>query len=211
MFVYHRDPTEVFTSILAIFLVFPIHEWAHAYVAYLLGDYTAKYEGRMSINPMRHLTLWGSLSLILFGFGWAKPVPINPYNLVKIRDKKVGFTLCALAGPAANFLMAIICMIIYKLLLFHNGTIFLTLMFKYLIEINVSLMVFNLLPIPPLDGSRIWSVFLKDETYNKLLMNEQKIVIIVLILLFFGILEVPLKFLAGIVFNLIDLVTWFIR
>ena len=206
-----NDPVEYFATILAVFLVLPIHEWAHAYTAYLLGDKTAKWEGRMSINPMRHLTLIGSISLFLCGFGWAKPVPINPYNLKKIQDPKVGFAICAMAGPIANFIMAILLTIVYKIIYLYFGYNFFYMVVYYLAIINVSLMVINLLPIPPLDGSRIWSLFLKDETYNKLLINEQKIILVVFVLIITGVLNVPLNFLTSLVFKFVDMLTWFIK
>ena len=201
---------QYFVSMLAVVLVLPIHEWAHAYAAYLLGDHTAKWEGRLSINPAHHLSLWGSLCLILFGFGWAKPVPINPYNFTKIENKKLGFAICAFAGPFANFLMGILYTIIYKFILVFHGSVLFYNMFRYLAVINIYLMVFNLLPVPPLDGSRFWSVFLSDETYNKLMLNEAKITIIVFVLLFFRILDIPLEILSNIILGFIDLITKFI-
>lgn len=206
-----NDPIEYFATILAVFLVLPIHEWAHAYTAYLLGDKTAKWEGRMSINPMRHLTLTGSICLFFFGFGWAKPVPINPYNLKKIQDPKVGFAICAMAGPIANFIMALLLTVIDKVIYIYFGDNFLYMVIYYLVIINISLMVFNLLPVPPLDGSRIWSLFLSDETYNKLLINERKITFIIFILIATHALDIPLRFLASLVFRFINMLTWFIK
>lgn len=210
MFV-NRDPILYLSSMLAIFLILPIHEWAHAYTAYLLGDHTAKWEGRLSINPMRHLSLWGSICLLCFGFGWAKPVPINPYNLTKVKDPKIGFAICSLAGPISNFLMAVILNIIFKILQYTNiSGVFLSIIY-HCVLINIYLMVFNLLPIPPLDGSRIWGLFLKEETYNKLLINEHKIIFIIYILLFTGVLSLPLNLLSNIVLWFINLITWFIK
>lgn len=205
------NPMEYFSTILAVFLVLPIHEWAHAYTAYLLGDHTAKWEGRLSINPFRHLTLWGSLCLFLFRFGWAKPVPINPYNLHKAKNPKVGFAICAIAGPMANFFMALLIMILYKILLHYGCWNFFLLLASNLVMININLMVFNFLPIPPLDGSRIWSIFLSDEVYNKLLINEPKIILVVYILLLSGLLTIPLEFLSSIVLWLINILTCFIK
>ncbi len=202
---------SVFTAMLATFLVLPVHEWAHAYMAYLLGDHTAKWEGRLSLNPMRHLTLWGSICLICLGFGWAKPVPINPYNLTKIKDKKVGFAICAMAGPLANFVMGWFFTVLFKLLRIFNAPIFFANLSQYLVLINIHLMVFNLLPIPPLDGSRFWSIFLKDETYNKLLINEQKITILIFVLLFTGLLSIPLNFFSKLIVSFLNLITWFVR
>lgn len=207
----NRDPILYFSSILAVFLFLPIHEWAHAYAAYLLGDHTAKWDGRMTLNPMRHLSLWGTICLLCFGFGWAKPVPINPYNLTKAKDPKTGFAICSLAGPASNFFMAVILNIILKILYHTNISPYFLSVLLWSIRINVYLMVFNLLPIPPLDGSRIWGLFLKEGTYHKLLLNEHKIIFIVYILLFTGILSLPLKLLSDLVLWIINLITWFIK
>lgn len=206
----HRDPTQYFYAMVAIFLVLPVHEWAHAYTAYLLGDHTARFQGRMTLDPTKHLTLMGSICAIFFGFGWAKPVPINPYNFTQIKDRKLGFAICALAGPMANFLMGLIFTIIYKLLILINAPYLFIRFAVFLVQINISLMVFNFLPVPPLDGSRIWSMFLKDETYNKLLMNEQKITLVIFLFLFTGLLNIPLSFLTRIVIKFLDLLTWFI-
>ena len=209
---YATNFYQYLSRILALFIVLPIHESAHALMAYWLGDKTAKWEGRLSLNPMRHLSLWGSLALILIGFGWANPVPINCYNFKKVKDPKVGFALCALAGPLANFLLAIVTMIIFKILLVYGfKNAFLTNLLLQLTLISIYLMVFNLLPIPPLDGSRILSVFLKDETYHKLLMYENIIMIAVFFLISTRILSEPIMFMSHMVISFIDLITWFIK
>lgn len=151
-------------TIIGFILAIMIHESAHAYVADQLGDPTARYEGRISLNPLRHIDMIGSIivpGLLLltgtgFVFGWAKPVPINPYNFRKpIRDR----LLVALAGPVSNFLTACVFALVYRLL--PGGTNLPTL-FISIITINLVLMMFNLIPIPPLDGSAILPYVFKN-------------------------------------------------
>lgn len=137
-------------SIVALVLAVTFHEFAHAAVALTLGDWTAKALGRVSLNPIRHLDLFGSLSFLLVGFGWGKPVPINPYNM-KAVSPLVGAAIAALAGPASNVLFAILATIPIRLGLLSGGTME-ALFIQQLILVNITLAAFNFLPIPPLDG-----------------------------------------------------------
>lgn len=132
-----------------------MHEWAHAYVAYKLGDPTARNLGRMTLNPIAHFDLFGFISLALIGFGWAKPVPINPSNFKHFKRDDI---LVSLAGITANLIMAMLFMLLYLALVSFTGLVqnevFHGIM-QSIIIINLSLMVFNLIPIYPLDGSHI--------------------------------------------------------
>lgn len=143
--------------ILALLIGITIHESAHAYVANKLGDGTAKAEGRISLNPLNHLDIWGSLFLLFAGFGWGKPVPINSHNL---SNPKIDNLKISLAGPLSNLIVAILFGLLFRLLPLNEivGTIF-----YMIIQINLTLMIFNLIPIPPLDGSNILSGLLPDE------------------------------------------------
>ena len=183
----------IFSLIILLFSVI-IHELAHGYVAASLGDPTAKYAGRLTLNPLKHLDLFGSIILPLllfiagspFLFGWAKPVPINPYNFT---DKKYGELKVSIAGPASNFLLAIIFGLILR---FIPAGIILSdpgvgMAMSYIISINIWLAVFNLIPIPPLDGSWILFSFLPERMQNiKVLLKQYGIVILVLLILFGG-------------------------
>lgn len=192
-----------------LLVVFPVHEMAHGFAAYLLGDKTAKYQGRLTMNPLAHMDPFGSLMMLLVGVGYAKPVPVNPYNF---KNRKAGMALTALAGPLSNLLMAILSVGLYRvlyrvLIIFVSDGWTLTLLRMGLVElfasINIRLAMFNLLPIPPLDGFRIISYVLPDKWVFMVNRYQQVITLVVLVVVFTGILDVPLNFLHNAVYGLI--------
>lgn len=191
----------------------PIHESAHAWMAFLLGDDTARRNGRLTMNPFRHLDLWGSLLLIFVGFGWAKPVPINPRKFKKPRRD---MALSAAAGPLSNILMALVLMIVYKVISYTGDTpalrytpwvLQLLDILLIMLTINLYLAVFNLLPIPPLDGAKLFGAVLPDRIYFTVMRYERYIMIALFILMFMGFLAPVLETLAGHLFSFLDQIT----
>jgi Zn-dependent protease len=162
------SPAIAVAWVIAIFASLTVHEFSHALVASLRGDRTAEREGRLTLNPLAHLDPLGFIMLLVVGFGWAKPVPYNPYNL---KDPKWDSVAVALAGPASNFLVALVCGLLLRSLIttgavaaFNLLPIFLFL----LVLLNLFLMVFNLLPIVPLDGSRLFFALFSHPKYARL-------------------------------------------
>lgn len=152
------DPDYLIALAILYLTSFPIHEWAHAWAAYQLGDDTAALQGRLTINPLAHLDPLGALSLVFFGYGWGKPVPVNPYRLRG--NMRTSEALVAAAGPFSNLVLAMLGAIPFRLgwLNIYSGSASVISLPNILIQfvaINLSLMVFNLIPIPPLDGSRV--------------------------------------------------------
>lgn len=142
-----------FIMILAIVYALTIHEFAHALAATYMGDDTAKYSGRLSLNPLMHMEIMGTLMLLFAGFGWGKPVPVNVYNL---RFRRWGEALVSLAGPISNFLSVALFIVIIRFVVGFVSPDSLVLVFlAYLVLVNLILGVFNLIPIPPLDGSKL--------------------------------------------------------
>ena len=190
------------TRLLIIFFVLPVHECAHGWAAERLGDHTAREQGRLTLNPMAHLDPFGALFLVLFGFGWAKPVPVNPFYF---KNRKSGMALTALAGPLSNLLMALISAVVFNAcIVFLPAAFFATTgyqilyyFFSAMIVINISLAVFNLIPIPPLDGSRIFSAILPEKWVNSIARYERFIFWGLAVVLFSGILDPVLDFLNG--------------
>lgn len=172
----------VIYSALLISLI--LHENAHGVAALYMGDTTAKDSGRLSLNPLKHLSLLGTLSLFIFRFGWAKPVPINPYNF---RKRKLGDFLVSISGILTNFLLAFIFLAIFDFIILKvDANPYLVLFIKSMVQYNVLLGVFNLIPLPPLDGSKIVMTFLPEKITYKLLSVERYTNMILIALIFTG-------------------------
>ena len=191
---------------IVVLIAIPFHEAAHALVSHWLGDDTALRAGRLSLNPMRHFDPLGALCMLIGGVGWARPVGINPRNY---RNPKVGMAISAAAGPVSNFLLAWLSMILYKVVLYSGlaGRVSPLAMFLYdMVVMNLSLAVFNRIPVPPFDGSRIVLLFLPERLYFKAMRYERYIMLAVLALVFLGALNVPLSVAVNFLWNrLVDL------
>lgn len=189
-------------SIIPSVVCITLHELSHGLVAYRLGDDTAKRAGRLSLNPLKHLDIMGLLMLVVFHVGWAKPVPVNMF---RFRNPKRGMAVTALAGPVSNVLSALVAMFLYGVLFiplgFSNvGSYFLT-MIELTAYISLGLAVFNLLPISPLDGSKVLFSVMRDESYYKLMRYEKFGSLILVALVATGVLGKPLSAAIDWLFN----------
>lgn len=179
---------DMFIWLPAILIALTFHEYAHALVADRLGDSTPYYQGRLTLNPLPHIDWIGFLMLMIFRFGWAKPVQVNPYNF-KNTDVKKGMMLVSLAGPAMNILLAFIGMILLRFLSpyqYDENVIMLIRLVQPLVQINLILAAFNLIPIPPLDGSKILAGLLPNSGANFIYSMEQYGPLFLLLLIFTG-------------------------
>ena len=185
--------TDMLMRVLPALICITLHELAHGYAAYRMGDPTAKRAGRLTLNPIRHIDPMGLLSMVVFRFGWARPVPVNMYYF---RNPRRGMALTALAGPGCNVLLGALFLFIYGLSfpLYAAGKgSFLAELCYVSAYLSFSLAVFNLLPVPPLDGSKVLFAVLSEESYRKLMRYERYGMFLLLLLLWSDILALPLR------------------
>ena len=193
---------QLLSVLFVIIFILPLHEFAHGFIAVKLGDDTPKWDKRLTLNPLASLDPFGSLALLLFGFGWAKPVQVNPRNF---KNPKRDMAIVALAGPLSNLLAAMVGMLIFMPFIlfapYNEFTLFLVYFFEYYIIVNIGLAVFNLIPIPPLDGSKILMAFLSDKILRYYFQYQQIITMVLFVVLFTGVLSTPLNYLENLIFN----------
>lgn len=190
----------------AAFLTIVLHEISHGYTAFLLGDRTAKNAGRLTLNPIKHIDIIGLISMIIFGFGWAKPVPVNAYYF---KNRKRDMAITALAGPVSNLILALLGLLICRLIILipiGSEIIFqiLNALFTFFVifaQLNVGLAVFNLIPIPPLDGSKVLNSLLPERVYFKIMQYEQFGFLLLLVLLNIPAFELLIGIVRGWIFS----------
>ena len=176
--------TSMAATLLAVLLAITLHELAHGYAAYCLGDNTAKAAGRLTLNPISHLDPIGALMMLIAGFGWAKPVPVNPFFFKG--NRTTGMMLVSLAGPLTNLIVAYIAYALWMALYGVINSVFVYQFLSYCVILNIYFAVFNLIPIPPLDGSKILAGFLPKQTAFKFLTTMERygfVILMALILL----------------------------
>ena len=201
---FGRSLSEYLTIIPAVLIAIMVHEVSHGFAAYLMGDDTAKEQGRLNFNPVNHIDPIGFLCMIIAGFGWAKPVPIN---LANMKNRKAGMVVTALAGPLSNFILAFFCFLIVIVgnlsQSLASNAIFgaFSEFMKILANLSIGLGVFNLIPVPPLDGSNIIFPFLPNRVKKFMYEYGQYIQFALLALLMFNFLDGVLYAMRGFVFN----------
>lgn len=203
----------ILARLLVLMTAIPVHEFAHAWAAEKMGDSTARYSRRLSLNPLDHIDPIGALMILLIGIGFARPVPIDSRNF---RDHKMGTIVTSLAGPFSNILMALVCLIVAKLLrlaFMATQLGFLVGIFQvvtFMGRVNLGLAVFNLLPIPPLDGWHAVCPLLPRELYWRIAAYEHQLVWLVLILVWMGAFNGILGTLSSALYLLLDAMTFFL-
>jgi len=194
-----KDPLAFASIVIPLLYSIVIHEVAHGWVANRMGDPTAKWMGRLTLNPIKHLDLFGTLMLFVVGFGWAKPVPVNFNN---IRDRRKGLIFVSSAGIVSNILIAFIALLFFRLFSLPSSGMSAILVF-YLVQINITLAALNLIPIPPLDGSKILMGIAPDTVRYGFARIEPYGFIIILGLFYLGILDPVIGFLRWVIVALI--------
>ena len=206
---------ELLITAAAALICITFHEVSHGLTAYILGDPTADRQGRLSLNPLKHLDLWGMVMLIFAKVGWAKPVPVNPRYF---RNPRADMALVSIAGPLSNVILSAVAAVGYAVSAFY--AIYLDLawldwvaeFFNYVCSISAGLAVFNLLPIPPLDGSKVLFSLLPQEWYWKLMRYERYGMLLLMALVFTGALDAPLDFLRnGLIGFLFPIWNWMLE
>lgn len=200
---FNLDPMILVARIVVILLILPLHEYAHAFAARKFGDYTAESSGRLTLNPFKHIDPIGAFLLLLTGFGWAKPVPVNP---IAMRNPRKGIIWTSLAGPFSNLIAAFLSMTVLRVIycipiaasntaLLNTLTMVCTLLSAFS-SVNMGLAVFNLIPVPPLDGSRVLMQFLPTNAVVWIQRNQMVISIVFLVLIASSALSTPLSFIT---------------
>lgn len=211
------DILQIGSKLIVIFLCTPIHEFAHAWAANKLGDDTPVYQGRLTLNPLAHLDIIGALSLLVCGFGWGKPVQVNP---LRFKEYRKGMMLTALAGPVSNFILAFFCTIIYKVFWaayvssLSMALYWVAYIFMVIGSINLGLAAFNLIPVYPLDGEKIFAYFFgsaKNQNLNRFMSRYGRyITIFFFIMVFTGVLNRPLGAIQSFFSWILDKLTFWI-